>query len=152
MSEIHRQALLAYPARDIFAIICDVDSYPDFLRWCVDSHVQERTEESMLAGLTVAIAGFRQQFTTRNHMAQEVNSAGQKVHRMLIQLQKGPFQQLYGQWGVTQLADQVSRIELHLHFEFKAGLVQAAFSRGFGTVAQQLVADFVQRAHQLLGR
>ncbi len=150
MMKIHRQALLAYPASQVFDIVNDVAKYPEFLRWCVDSHVLEQNQNAMLAGLTVSIAGFRQKFTTRNLTSQSTNDKGQSVYRLDMLLQDGPFQELQGFWEVTALADTASRIELHLQFEFSAGLVQAAFSKGFGSVAGHLVEDFVNRAHQLL--
>ncbi len=151
MAKIHRQALLAYPADQVFAIIQDVPSYPEFLRWCVDAHVLEHTENSMLAGLTVSIAGFRQRFTTRNIATLIKDDADRSVHVLALKLEEGPFQYLSGQWSVTNLAEAASRIELQLDFAFQTGFVEAAFSRGFGQIAQQLVADFVRRAHAKLG-
>jgi len=105
MVQIHRQALLAYPAQDVFELISDVPRYPEFLRWCVDSHVLEQTETRMLAGLTVSIGGFRQKFTTRNITETAHNESGHFIHRMHMQLVEGPFQQLQGHWQVTALAE-----------------------------------------------
>ena len=149
MAEIHRKALLAYPAQDVFKLINDVPRYPEFLRWCVDSHVLQQTDNEMLAGLTVSIGGFRQKFTTRNTAETTIEESGRPAHCLRMQLVEGPFQRLQGRWQVTALAENACQIELFLGFEFKAGLVQAAFSSGFGRVAEQLVSDFVNRAHQL---
>ena len=39
-----------------------------------------------------------------------------------------------------------SKIELYLAFNFQSGLLNNAFKKAFGAIAQQLVSDFVRRA------
>ena len=45
MRSVSRSALVPYSASDMFALVADVESYPDFLPWCSDVEVHFREGE-----------------------------------------------------------------------------------------------------------
>ena len=94
--------------------------------------------------MTVSLAGMKQKFTTQNNLSQ--NDEKFQIHLSLI---KGPFEKLSGYWIFTPLNEKASKIELHLEFNFKSGILNGAFKRAFGRIAQQLVSDFVNRANHV---
>ncbi|MBL4773296.1 MAG: type II toxin-antitoxin system RatA family toxin [Alcanivoracaceae bacterium] len=125
-------------------MVNSIETYPQFLKWCHDSHLIEKKEESMIAGMTVSLAGIKQKFTTQNVFKQE-----NKNFKINLSLLKGPFEKLSGFWVFTHLNDEASKIELHLEFNFKSGILNSAFKSAFGRIAQQLVSDFVKRANHV---
>ncbi len=142
MHQVNRQAIVRHNAQEMFTLVNDIKRYPEFLKWCHDSHLLEESKNSMTAGLTVSLAGFKQKFTTKNDLFYEED------HRYRIQLSliNGPFENLNGYWLFSPLNNQASKIELYLEFNFKSGILNNAFKKGFGMIAQQLVSDFVKRA------
>lgn len=147
MHQVNRQAIVRHKSQEMFALVNDIKRYPDFLKWCHDSHLIEENEKSMIAGLTVSLAGFKQKFTTKNDMfAGESNQ-----YRIELSLIKGPFENLSGYWCFSALSEDASKIELYLEFNFKSGILNNAFKKGFGMIAQQLVSDFVKRAAYVYG-
>lgn len=144
MNNINRQALVRHNAKKMFDLVNNVKAYPEFLKWCTSSHIIEQNEFKMIAGLTVSLAGIKQKFTTENTLIND-----DKILKIKLNLIDGPFDTLYGYWKFSELTEQASKIELHLEFNFKTGLMNSAFRKSFGRIAQQLVSDFVKRAEHV---
>ena len=53
MREVRRSALVAQPPHRMFALINDIESYPQFLPWCTDAQVRSRSEREIIASITV---------------------------------------------------------------------------------------------------
>jgi ribosome-associated toxin RatA of RatAB toxin-antitoxin module len=138
MAIIERSSLVTYSAEQMYDLVNDVASYPEFLNWCVGSEIHRLDPDAMEASITVALAGMQQTFTTRNQL-----SPGEGIAMSLI---SGPFQRLEGNWSFRQLGAEGSKVSLHLQFKFTSRLLSSAFSRGFSRVAERLVSDFCQRA------
>ena len=66
MREIHREALVPYSAERMFALVDDVERYPQFLPWCREAFVHREEGEIMEAELAVARGAFRGSFRTLN--------------------------------------------------------------------------------------
>jgi len=66
MAKVDRQALVPYSAREMFQLVSDVESYPDFLPWCIEAEVLSEEGETQLARLHIAKGPIQQSFATRN--------------------------------------------------------------------------------------
>ncbi|MCF6264853.1 MAG: type II toxin-antitoxin system RatA family toxin [Xanthomonadales bacterium] len=141
MPVVERSALVLYSAEKMYSLVEDVDHYPEFLSWCVDAEVLSQDASSQDATLTVALAGIRKKFQTRNILL-----AGKSIS---LELVEGPFTRLSGRWEFTHLSTEGCRISLRLEFEFSHSLLSVAFERGFARVVDRLVNDFVDRAEGL---
>jgi ribosome-associated toxin RatA of RatAB toxin-antitoxin module len=139
--KIERSALVAFDAMDMYALVLDVPSYPQFLSWCTATTVHEQDDVHQKASLTVSVAGVTQQFTTLNTL-----EAGRRVGMNLFE---GPFKNLHGEWRFVQLGEHGCKITLELDFEMSGGLMSKAFGKGFGRIANRLVEDFCSRAEQV---
>lgn len=141
--EITRTALVLFPANNMYQLVADVASYPQFLSWCTASRLLDSGDDWQVASLDIAIAGLRQSFTTRNQLR-----PGQGLSMELLE---GPFQQLSGEWRFEPLGSTGSKILLQLRFDFGGGLLSTAFRQGFASVADRLVSDFCLRAEGVYG-
>ncbi|NIP16946.1 MAG: hypothetical protein GWM87_01380 [Xanthomonadales bacterium] len=101
------------------------------------------TRRNSLASLAVRAAGIEQRFTTRNRLEPGV--------RLGLSLVEGPFRSLSGEWRFLQLGESGSKVALRLDFDYRRGLVSAAFQRGFARIADHLVQEFCQRADDVFG-
>jgi len=136
--KIERSALVTHSALDMYGLVADVRTYPQFLSWCTASEVYEQSLDMQKASLTVMIAGIRQKFTTINTL-----SVGERVELRLLE---GPFRNLQGEWSFIQLGQDGCKINLQLEFEMMAGPMAVLFGSGFGKVANRLLEDFCKRA------
>jgi ribosome-associated toxin RatA of RatAB toxin-antitoxin module len=141
--EIKRTALVLHPAMDMFRLVQDVPSYPDFLSWCLRAEVHEQSAQHQLASLVVKVSGVTQKFTTRNRFV-----AGELLTLSLVE---GPFRNLAGEWRFEPLGEDGSKITLVLDFDFSSRVLSSAFRRGFTHVADKLVSEFCNRADNVYG-
>lgn len=143
MRKVQRSALVPYSAAEIFSLVDDVASYPEFLPWCRKAVVHSRTDNVVDATLEMHRGGISKSFRTRN------TSTG--VERIDMQLVEGPFRHLSGRWTFSQLGESGSKVVLDLEFEFASSLVDLLFGPFFEDISNTLVDAFTQRAHDVFG-
>lgn len=138
MKRIARSAIVEHTAARMYALVEDIEAYPQFLPWCVDAVVHERAGPRTVATLSVGMSGIRQSFTTEN--------LGQPGERIDMRLVKGPFRSFSAEWRFEALAGHASRIEFSLEYEFSGRIVAKALGPIFGRIADTMVDAFTRRA------
>jgi ribosome-associated toxin RatA of RatAB toxin-antitoxin module len=138
MREVKRSALVSQPPGRVFALINDIESYPEFLPWCTHARVLSRSPTEILATIGVRQGPLTGEFTTRNTLVNE-----RSVHMQLV---SGPFRTLEGRWQLTPIESHGCRVELDVRFEFKHRLSGLLFESPFAHTVGSLVEAFVQRA------
>lgn len=141
MPTISRTALVEHTAQDMYELVCDIDSYPDFLPWCSAAKVSERSETHQLASVTINQVINQSAFVTRN-----VLLTNQSIQMELVD---GPFKHLSGTWQFKSLGDTACKIMLDIDFEFANPMVGRLISPAFNKVCDTLVSAFIKRADQL---
>lgn len=68
MTTIDRSALLFYPHEKIYALVADIERYPEFLNGCVEATVIDPGPDTVVARLGLSRAGISHGFVTRNTM------------------------------------------------------------------------------------
>ncbi len=143
MTTIHKTALVPYAPRQMFDLVEDIESYPEFLPWCKNARIVAREADAVQASITLARAGLEKTFVTRNH-----SEPGQWLEMHLI---KGPFSHLYGRWQFLPLGNAGSKVSLDMEFEFSNRLVRLALEPVFSSILNSLVDAFIHRAQQRYG-
>ncbi len=139
MREVRRSALLPYSAPQMYALVSDVERYPEFLPWVTAANVLLREGEWVTASLA-----FRQgTFTTRNRLV-----APEYLEMSLLD---GPFRTLEGRWDFRAIGDLGSRVELSVRFDLKLSLAGFIAGPALERVCNQLVDAFGRRARQVYG-
>ncbi|MEX0446987.1 type II toxin-antitoxin system RatA family toxin [Xenorhabdus sp. SGI246] len=141
MPQISRSALVPYSVEQMYKLINDVKSYPDFLPGCVGSSVISSSDNEMTASVDVSKAGISKTFVTRNTLFDNKS--------INMQLVDGPFRKLMGGWHFTPLSEDACKIELHLDFEFTNKLIELAFGKVFKELTSNMVQAFTQRAREV---
>jgi len=140
MREVKRSALVNQPPARLYALINDIESYPQFLPWCSHASVESRTPQEIVATLGVRQGGLQGEFTTRNTLEPE--------RSVRMQLVSGPFRALEGLWLLTPV-EAGCRVDLTMRFAFKNSLTGLLFEPKFAATVGSLVDAFVARARSL---
>ena len=148
MPHISRSSLVMYSAEQMFDLVSDIESYPEFIPGCVRGTILNREglkPEAVWveASLELSKGGLRHTFTTRNRLV-----AGESIEMNLLE---GPFKQLSGVWTFTALADAGSKVSLELDFEMSSPLTRLTVGAMVGQVLNRMVDAFAQRAKQVYG-
>ncbi|HYT85372.1 MAG TPA: type II toxin-antitoxin system RatA family toxin [Burkholderiales bacterium] len=144
MTVIDRSALVGHGAQAMFALVADVESYPQFLPWCDRAVVSLREPGRTVATLRVDFHGLKQEFTTEN-----LDQPGARIDMKLV---SGPFRSLEGSWSFTGLGENGCKVELSLRYEFSSAILERAIGPVFHGIADGLVEAFVRRAAQKYAR
>jgi ribosome-associated toxin RatA of RatAB toxin-antitoxin module len=138
MREVKRSALVGKPPAVLFALINDIESYPQFLPWCTHARVQSCSAMQILATLGVRQGALHGEFTTRNTLEPE--------RSIRMDLVSGPFRTLAGEWRLSPIEPDGCRVELSVRFAFKNPLTALLFEPQFAATVGSLVDAFVARA------
>lgn len=143
MPTINKSALVSHDASDMFNIVDDIESYPDFLPWCGGATVDSRNHDEVRASIDIAHRGINKRFTTCNRL--------QKNKMIEVSLIDGPFKHLHGYWQFKKLGENACKVSLDLEYVFANKLIDLAIGPVFGQIANSLVDAFCQRADDLYG-
>ena len=143
MTTINKSALVRYSASEMFALVNDIESYPQFLPWCRSAQVLSRETDEVRATLELARGGIQKSFTTSNRLQAD------KI--IEIRLVEGPFRHLNGFWRFDPLSEQASKVSLDMSFEF-APVLDFVIGPVFRSIADSLVDAFHKRAVEVYGK
>lgn len=146
MKTLHKSVLIWYSPEEMFALVTGVEHYPRFLPWCDHAGVLERGDAGMTAEVGISLGGLRQTFVTRN-----LHEPGRRVQMQLV---KGPFSRLDGDWHFHPVGDgsqRACKVELLLHYGFDNATLAALVGPVFDKIAGSMVDAFVKRAEQVYG-
>ena len=143
MPIVTKSALVTFSASQMFDLVADMDSYPEFLPWCVAAEVLSRENNEFCGRMEVARMGIHQAFSTCNRFI--------PGERMELRLVDGPFRKLQGVWTFRPLREDACKVELMLDFEFSGKLIDKAFGGVFKQIANTLVDSFCKRAEEVYG-
>lgn len=143
MPHISRSSLVMYSARQMYELVSDIESYPEFLPGCAGGAILKQEGEWVEASLELSKGGLRHAFTTRNRMM-----TGESIEMHLL---KGPFQHLQGTWTFQALGETGCKVSLNIDFEMSSTLAQMTVGAMFSQMVNKMVDAFAQRAKQVYG-
>jgi coenzyme Q-binding protein COQ10 len=136
------QRVLPYTPEQLFALVADIERYPEFLPWCIGARIKERQPNLVVADLIIGFKVFRERFTSR-----VVLDPPGKID---VTYAEGPFRYLDNHWTFER-APQGCRIGFFVDFEFKSRLMQKVIEVLFSEAVRRMVGAFEKRAQDLYG-
>lgn len=144
MTIVHKSVLLNYSAEQMYALVENVENYPSFLPWCNKVNVcRNDVNHTAIATISLNFCGIKQSFTTCN-----TNIVPTSIRMELI---RGPFRKLDGQWSFIALNKCQCRVELHLNYDFSHFFLEKLVGPIFDMVSNSLVDSFCERAKKIYG-
>jgi len=134
-----------HPATHLFAIVADVEKYPQFLPWVTATRIVERGESYFIADMVVGFKGITQKYTSRVELLSHKTPI-----EIDVSLVKGPFKHLKNNW-IFEPAEGGTNIIFELDFKFQSGLFEKMIGALFEKAARKMTASFIKRADELLG-
>ncbi len=134
--------LVGYRPEQLFDLVADVGKYPEFLPWCVGARVKSRTDQELVADLTIGFGPFRESFTSRVTLERPL--------RIRVSYENGPFRYLNNQWVFIADPNGVL-VDFWVDFEFRSKLLQRAIGVVFNEAVRRMVGAFLKRARDVYG-
>jgi ribosome-associated toxin RatA of RatAB toxin-antitoxin module len=142
MREVRRSALLPYAVQQVYALVADVERYPEFLPWCTEARILAGDDHEVTVRLGLSSGLARASFTTITRLAPRA---------ITMSLVDGPFDELEGRWDFTPVGGTGTRADLQVRFSTRGMIGALALGRAFEGICNQLVDVFARRARQVFG-
>lgn len=142
---------LPYNARQMFDLVADVESYPQFLPWNSAARIRSRQQrpdgaEEIAADLVISFKVFREKFGSRVVLWPQTDPL-----RIDTEYLDGPFRHLRSGWSFTDRPEGGCRIEFFVDFEFRNLILQKLIGAVFNEAMHRIVRAFEDRARVLYG-
>jgi ribosome-associated toxin RatA of RatAB toxin-antitoxin module len=141
MASVSRRLIVSHSAEAMFSLIDGVESYPEYLPWCREVRVFERTPALTHARLALHVRGVRTEVTTRNR--------NEPPEWIRLELVDGPFRHFTGHWHIRPLGQEGCSIEFAADYAFASRMTELLIAPAFGSLVEGLVDRFVERADAL---
>ena len=147
MPKHHETRKLPYTADQMYDLVADVESYPQFIPWISAARITSREDadpgEVIEAELMVSFKVFRERFRSRVILHPE-------ERRIDTSYLDGPFKHMESQWRFEPREDGCEVI-FDVDFEFRSRILGAAARTFFNDAMQRIVRAFERRAAELYG-
>lgn len=145
--QVHRLTkVLPYAPDDLFAMVGDVERYPEFVPWVTSMRTWNPRRESEGADSLDAEAGVGFAFL-RERFATQVRRDPQ-TRTVSVNLISGPFKRLSNEWRFEPHPDG-TEIHFLIDFAFKSRFLDAMLEANFDRAVGKLIGCFEKRAETL---
>ncbi|HJT43371.1 MAG TPA: type II toxin-antitoxin system RatA family toxin [Rhizomicrobium sp.] len=138
----HRETrLVPYQADLMYAVVSDVEKYPQFLPWVVGLRVLSRHQTGLTAEMAVGYGALRERYTSDVIL----DPARRRID---VTQTKGPFKILENHWQFVPQGEGCE-ITFSILFEFKNRLLHSVAGARFEKVLLKMADAFEARAKHL---
>ena len=138
---------LPYTTQQMYDLVADVGSYPQFLPWCAAARIRREVARGdavvMDADLVISFKVFRERFGSRVTLWPEAK----KIDTEYID---GPFRYMKSNWSFAE-AEGGCEVHFFVDFEFRNAILQGIIGVVFNEAMQRIVRAFERRARELYG-
>lgn len=133
--------VVSHTPEQLYALVLDVQKYPQFLPWCLAARVKSQTESELTADLIIGFNMFRETFTSYVEFDSD---------KLVIDVRyaEGPFKHLTNNWKFLPHEDGCE-IDFYVDFEFNSRLLQSVIETLFTEAVRRMVRAFEARADKL---
>ena len=133
--------VLPYQPQQLYALVADIERYPDFLPWCLAARIRRREGDTVVADLIIGFKMVRESFTSRVVLDPE-------RQRIDVAYSDGPFRYLNNHWRFDPHPGGCE-IDFYVDFEFRSRLLRKIMEPLFNEAVRRMVGAFEARAEAL---
>lgn len=143
MPHHHEQRILPHSAGQMFDLVADVKSYPEFLPWVSAIRIRKDDEQEMLADMVVGFKSLRETFSSR--VLKTPKSS------IVVDYLDGPMKHLHNAWKFADLPEGGSMVDFTVDFSFRNKMFEALAGQFFDSALRKMTSAFIERADKLYG-
>jgi coenzyme Q-binding protein COQ10 len=140
---------VAHSADEMFALVADVERYPEFVPMCerlaIKGRSREGDREILVADMSIAYAVVRETFTTQVTLDRPAGT-------VTADYIDGPFHHLNTKWTFTPDGQHASTVHFSIDYEFKSRMLSAIMGATFESAFRKFTEAFAARADALYGK
>jgi len=130
--------VLPYTAEQMFDLVADVASYPEFLPWVSAVRIRSDSDTEMLADMIVGFKGLRETFTSRVVKA--------RPGHLQVDYIDGPLKHLSNEWRFRDDSHGGVIVDFIVDFAFKNRMFEMLAGQMFDRAFRKMTGAFEARA------
>lgn len=140
---------VSHPPEQMFALVADIESYPEFVPMCEALTVRSRKERDgvtiLVADMTVGYKAIRETFTSQVVL---------KPQEQIIDVRyiNGPFRFLQNRWRFDAVGNNETDVHFFIEYEFKSRMLAMLMGTMFDRAFRMFSDAFERRADAVYGR
>lgn len=148
MPQFETTRIVQHSPEKMFALVADVERYPEFLPMCEALSVRSRRERDgltlLVADMTVGYKAIRETFTSQVVLKPAEN-------RIDVKYLDGPFKYLTNIWRFEPNANGGAEVHFFIDYEFKSRILGALMGAMFDRAFRMFTDSFEKRADAIYG-
>ncbi len=149
MPSFRTRRTVPFSPQQMFALVGDIERYPEFLPLCEDLVVRSRTVDDnarviLTANMTCGYKAIRESFISRVTLDQD-------RARIVVEYIDGPFRHLENTWAFHDAGGRCD-VDFAISYEFKSRMLGVLVGGLFDRAFRKFADAFEQRAGQVYGR
>jgi coenzyme Q-binding protein COQ10 len=139
---------VAHSPERMFALVADIEKYPQFLPMCEALSVRSRKERDgvtvLIADMSVGYKAIRETFTSQVVLKPDENVID-------VRYLDGPFRYLQNKWNFLPANDGGCEVHFFIEYEFKNRILGAMMGAMFDRAFRMFSGAFEKRANEIYG-
>jgi coenzyme Q-binding protein COQ10 len=133
---------------DLINMVLDIEKYPEFVPWCLDSKVYEKKDKGdtveIIADLTIGKSFFKETYKSFVIYSKSADT-------IYVTSMKGPLKYLENKWFFKDLGE-ASQVEFQVDFELKNKMLNLFMNKSFDLGLIKIADAFQKRADELFNK
>lgn len=149
MPKFDTTRIVAHGPDQMFALVADIEKYPEFLPLCEDLKIRSRKERGdvvlLIADMTIGYKAIRETFTSQVLL---------KPTESIIDVKylDGPFRYLNNRWTFSDQPDGGCTVSFFIDYEFKSRMLGIVMGTMFDRAFRMFAEAFEKRADMIYGQ
>jgi len=135
-----KEEIVSHPAKKLFDIVIDIESYPEYIPWCTRMVVNKRKDNEIYADMYV-----QYKFILAQKFGSYVKYNSNKL-TIETKYIEGPLKDLTTNWKFEEINNSKSKIIFNVNFEFKNFIHQKIAETFYPLIENKMINSFKERA------
>ena len=142
--------VLPYTPEQLFTLVGDLETYPEFLPWCIAARNRKREDGEgssiIWSDLVVGFKLIRERFTSKVTLTPGDETSDARID---VEYVDGPLKFLRNHWIFVPHEDGACEIDFYVEFEFRSRIFEKMIGALFHEAVSRMVGAFEKRAAEL---
>ena len=137
MVSFKKKKIISQPIEKIYNLVADVKKYPNFLPWCSDIVIKEKTKKYIITEVKVGFKNINETYVCR------VLLYPQK--RITLEYISGPFEYLEIDWKFKKITKIKTDVSFFCNFKFRSIFLRLSTSFFLENAVEKMVDAFEKK-------
>ena len=132
---------LKYTPEELYALVADINRYPEFLPWCSALNIISASEDEIVAEIVIGFKFINERFRTKVKLTPST--------KIVVKCLSGPFKYLNNYWTFESNKNGGCIINFFVEFEFRSPILGKVMDLIFNEAMKKMILAFENRAKYL---